>query len=122
MVIKNMQRFSKKEGANIHSVPHITVEKIDDLQKYKLPEKNEYKNNRTPSIIEEKMKKISNNNNNNRNEDDGTASIYTSNNTSYDTSSIASSMRMDTFSLVVPKIRTPKEEKVQNVRRVEGST
>ncbi len=103
-----------REGANIHSVPHITVEKIDDLQKYKLPEKNEYKNNRTPSIIEEKMKKIYiNNNNNNRNEDDGTASIYTSNNTSYDTSSIASSMRMDTFSLVVPKIRTPKKKKVQ---------
>ena len=98
-----------REGANIHSVPHISVDKIDQLQKYKVPEKNNDNNNRTPSVIEEKLNSMYNHND--RNDNDGTVSVFSNNTIGHDTSSLASSVMMDSFSLVVPKIRTPKKRK-----------
>ena len=98
-----------RSGANVHSVPHINVQKIEELQSYKLSTsaKSKLPSTPTPSVIEDKFNRIYKARNHREETRDGTtsdrASTYASS-INQDASSIASSVRMDRFSLVMPKI------------------
>ena len=98
-----------RSGANVHSVPHINVQKIEELQSYKLSTsaKSKLPSTPTPSVIEYKYHRIYTARNHHDETRYGTtsdrASTYASS-INQDASSIASSVRMDRFSLVMPKI------------------